>query len=295
MGVLTAFLDLSLIPTFDLPWQNIMVYEPCPSPVAASYLQAVCCNEGWSADRESLMRLYEKSYEGDEDSLQRSAPDLRRSMYQLQLWCSSPRHKDSMIDERSCGARACSPCLRSGDEKDDRRTLKNLRDHSEVVSFLDSEKCKFQSTREGRSASSDDEMGRMILYEEEEDNGGLLGSDRNAMITSTATRLARGRLDACITRGEGETGSFRTAELFRARVDKTLGKFIRAKDMALRRTEVYTEYRGYIVEMIKAEEEGEKEWKKGQEGGKGRRTRNSNRYERVFRVSVEERRQLGIE
>lgn len=110
------------MPISDLPVQNVLVFEPCPTAIAASYLQAVCCNEGWQVDREILIRLYEMPYETTSDTPQ-DAPDLRRTMHRLQLW--------------SCGSHEV------GREKSHGRrepAWKSLPKQSEMLSFLDSEK-----------------------------------------------------------------------------------------------------------------------------------------------------------
>lgn len=67
-------LDLSLVPTADLPLQTTLIFQTCPAPVAVSYLQTLCCAEGFIVQRDVLRTLYE------------AAPDLRRVMQQLQFW-----------------------------------------------------------------------------------------------------------------------------------------------------------------------------------------------------------------
>ncbi|KAJ6613441.1 hypothetical protein B0H10DRAFT_1666509, partial [Mycena sp. CBHHK59/15] len=44
--------DLSLIPVSELPLQTILYFEPCPAAAAVSYLQGLCCAEGYIVDRD---------------------------------------------------------------------------------------------------------------------------------------------------------------------------------------------------------------------------------------------------
>lgn len=119
--ILRQISDISLVPTSDLPVQNVLVFEPCPPAIAASYLQAVCCREGWQVDREILIRLYEMPYETTSDTPQ-DAPDLRRTMHRLQLW--------------SCGSHEARDKSHGRQEP----LWKSLPKQSEMLSFLDSEK-----------------------------------------------------------------------------------------------------------------------------------------------------------
>ncbi|KIL70054.1 hypothetical protein M378DRAFT_116834 [Amanita muscaria Koide BX008] len=294
--------DMSLIPSTDLPLQNVLVFQPCPSPVAVSYLQAVCCNEGWSVDPEPLTRLYETSYEDEnEEHPQLSAPDLRRTLHRVQFCCTTS-HDDHHSEAHELAA--CSPGsrLRKSDQEskanEDRESFQRALKHSEALSFLDSEMKWSQSSGEisdGDSAASVyDGRGHIILDEERPNSY----ADRSTVITSTATRLARGTARGERTKGDlfGSAG-----DLFRARVDyqsqigKGLGKLVPWATVTLKRESIYTEYGPYVRQMIMAEDEEEKEWEAGRERGEGRRTRNSNRYRRIIGVSVSERRLLGID
>ncbi|KAJ7781236.1 hypothetical protein B0H16DRAFT_1497573 [Mycena metata] len=67
--------DLSLVPTSELPLQKILEFEPCVPDVAGSYLQGLCCIEGYIVKREVLGKMYAQSY------------DLRRTILRLQLLC----------------------------------------------------------------------------------------------------------------------------------------------------------------------------------------------------------------
>lgn len=54
-------LDISLVPLDDLPVQSILYYQACPTPVATSYLQAMCYKEGTLIDRRCIEDLYKRT------------------------------------------------------------------------------------------------------------------------------------------------------------------------------------------------------------------------------------------
>ncbi|KAF9221971.1 hypothetical protein BS17DRAFT_796785 [Gyrodon lividus] len=90
--------DLRLVPLADLPLQKILVFEPCPSPVAATFLQCLSLTEGCLIPREDLMVLYETTHVIDGLDIPDAPlyprteplplPDLRRSITQLQMLCA---------------------------------------------------------------------------------------------------------------------------------------------------------------------------------------------------------------
>lgn len=91
--------DTSLIPISDLPLQDILAFQPCPTPMAVSYFQALCCTEGYLVDREYLSHIYESTHMLDPVDLSNvpvtsvasrglPVPDLRRTLHHLQFWCS---------------------------------------------------------------------------------------------------------------------------------------------------------------------------------------------------------------
>ncbi|KAI0675018.1 hypothetical protein C8Q78DRAFT_514028 [Trametes maxima] len=87
--------DVSLVPLGDLPLQTTLFFTPCPTPLASSYLQALCLAENHSTSREKLGALYENPggfSEGHAADLalhpeytQLPGPDLRRTINQLQV------------------------------------------------------------------------------------------------------------------------------------------------------------------------------------------------------------------
>ncbi|KAF8076393.1 hypothetical protein FPV67DRAFT_1471544 [Lyophyllum atratum] len=92
--------DISLVPTQDLPLQAVLYFQPCPPPLAASYLQGLSSAEGYVLERNSLLQLYGGSAPRldsldvpDSPTPPTSgdfpAPDLRRAINCLQFQCSS--------------------------------------------------------------------------------------------------------------------------------------------------------------------------------------------------------------
>ncbi|KAF8195887.1 P-loop containing nucleoside triphosphate hydrolase protein [Mycena galopus ATCC 62051] len=68
--------DISLIPTGDLPLQTILEFQPCESDVAGSYLQGLCCAEGFIVNRDVLTKMYANG-----------GYDLRHTIHRLQVLC----------------------------------------------------------------------------------------------------------------------------------------------------------------------------------------------------------------
>lgn len=76
--------DISLVPVTDLPLQDVLNFRLCSTTVATSYLQALCCAEGYLVDRSALSRFYDNPGSLEIDLY---TPDLRRAIHNLQLWC----------------------------------------------------------------------------------------------------------------------------------------------------------------------------------------------------------------
>ncbi|KAJ3535327.1 hypothetical protein NM688_g6994 [Phlebia brevispora] len=73
--------DISRVPCLDLPLQTTLRFAPCPSPLAGSYLQALCLAQGVEVKRQGLIRLYE----GEDAQDGPHQPDLRQTIMQLQF------------------------------------------------------------------------------------------------------------------------------------------------------------------------------------------------------------------
>ncbi|KAI0334968.1 P-loop containing nucleoside triphosphate hydrolase protein [Cubamyces sp. BRFM 1775] len=87
--------DMSVVPLDILPLQTILHFEPCPTPLAASYLQALSSTEGRPLERSVAERLYESKRPLADDVhfdaavhpilVPQPIADLRRAINQLQL------------------------------------------------------------------------------------------------------------------------------------------------------------------------------------------------------------------
>ncbi|KAF8639950.1 hypothetical protein AX17_001200 [Amanita inopinata Kibby_2008] len=322
--------DISLIPMTDLPVQSILRFEACPSPIAASYLQGLCSVEGWLVDREALLQLCEMpngspafGYDQSQFADVSVSPvaDLRRAIHCLQLSCSTSQgtkdsDKESYVgscceaDESGTGIASWSQNKDAALDGDAElsHVFRRVGKEAELMSFLDGIETRHEFILpEESEPSADDEVGHIILFPTKgmkaefwKDYG-----DRSVLISSTAIRLARGGLEAGTTRGPTSTvrnNSFSTHALFRARVDyqsqigNSLQRLVPCSELAMTRAAVYLDYAPYIRQMIAAEDEEEVRWKAQREGmAGGRKTRNSNRFERMIQVSEEERRGLQWE
>ncbi|KAH9482666.1 Telomere length regulation protein elg1 [Psilocybe cubensis] len=156
--------DPTLVPTQDLPLQTIIEFEPCPTDVAASYLQAVCLSEGYQVDRNLISRMYLYPLEGDRTGLysascRTAGRDLRRTINALQIKCG-----------RFTRATANEERDRSKDGPGVVRRMA-FGEKSEFLSFLDAELVRDSSgIATGAELASyvptnDDETGHTILYD----------------------------------------------------------------------------------------------------------------------------------
>ncbi|KAH8105813.1 P-loop containing nucleoside triphosphate hydrolase protein, partial [Cristinia sonorae] len=79
--------DISLVPWSDLPLQTTLYFEPCPSPLATSYLQACCLSEKFAIGRDHIHCLFKGALPGASGSVDArgvSPFDLRFAINQLQ-------------------------------------------------------------------------------------------------------------------------------------------------------------------------------------------------------------------
>ncbi|KAI6164868.1 hypothetical protein EDD17DRAFT_1473696 [Pisolithus thermaeus] len=151
--------DLRLVPTESLPLQAILVFESCPSPVAVSYLQSVMLAIGCPVPRERLMALYETTptIDGIEPPLYPRteplpSPDLRRTITQLQMLCSSVA-RGSTSDMLQGAREAAGHVRRSGRPisvefnatrlpSTECERWRRMSKHADVLSFVNSNLCR---------------------------------------------------------------------------------------------------------------------------------------------------------
>lgn len=99
--ILMKLLDVSLIPTNDLPLQNILYFRACTAPVAVSYLKTLCYAEGYDTSPDLLQKLYRTNSAHDDPVLnpyltdKSQTPDLRRTINALQVLCGTSDRSES--------------------------------------------------------------------------------------------------------------------------------------------------------------------------------------------------------
>jgi hypothetical protein len=155
--------DISLVPTSDLPLQSILFFQPCPPPVAASYLQGLCLAEGHLVDQQSLLQLCESTRRLDVFDMPDSplnpltaalpVPDLRRAIHRLQLGISitsttepelgrapdSEKTRDEYLEDLADWSTVrVNPVASTDDVKKQLQTLRGLLSHTETLSLVDS-------------------------------------------------------------------------------------------------------------------------------------------------------------
>ncbi|KAF9462653.1 hypothetical protein BDZ94DRAFT_1194298 [Collybia nuda] len=254
--------DLSLVPTQDLPLQTIIPFQPCPPPIAVSYLQGLCSSEGYLVGRNSLLQIYDSPNKlGAIDIPNSSNPplcsefptwDLRRTINHLELWCAStnPQAESTSlwegehicVEDLSDWAWAIStnkkeptgfvagniPTIGTGIEGLPTHELAVY--HADLISFVDSNLMRsvfdtpLALAMRSLEASADDEIGHPILYDPVPTNKGIEFNGRGEEIASTVLKSSRGILEAGTTRRPTSIvkNSFRTHELFGARMSHQL-------------------------------------------------------------------------
>ncbi|KAI0347536.1 hypothetical protein BDW22DRAFT_1342308 [Trametopsis cervina] len=73
--------DISLVPRQDLPLQDTLHFMPCPTPLASSYLQALCLAEGRKYHRQDIASIYTNL-----DTTSYPIYDLRHAIDNIQMW-----------------------------------------------------------------------------------------------------------------------------------------------------------------------------------------------------------------
>jgi hypothetical protein len=152
-----SFLDVSLIPTLDLPLQTILTFQACPAPVATSYLQGLCYAEGYSVERDSLLELYERtdpSVSASAMFVESQVPDLRRTINCLQFQCLTcppsgrmvrcQTDSESSIEDLSDWSWPHSYPTMDAKFQIPRRPVM---DHAELISFVDSQLSGFDTSQ----------------------------------------------------------------------------------------------------------------------------------------------------
>ncbi|KAJ4478083.1 hypothetical protein J3R30DRAFT_3682661 [Lentinula aciculospora] len=292
--------DISLVPVADLPLQNVLNLQLCSTSVATSFLQALCCAEGYLLDRESLSRFYESPglFELDPPRM-----DLRRAILNLQLWCP----ENTMVAGTTIRDQEIEDML-YWDWPDDRRKSSDASSyqvrqmysiggteahHAELVSFADcyllrkvGDMPKEIGLNESASTGEDNILGYRIVQM----NGSTFHqnqfgyNDLDELIMSTVIELSRGA-HGC-TPSAGTRG--RTARVHYDETVKELGHNVVAGQSQIMRRPVFDlEYLPWIRQMVAAEDRQEEAILKNDTVGAGRKTRNSQKFSRMIELSHE--------
>ncbi|KAG6378546.1 hypothetical protein JVT61DRAFT_12811 [Boletus reticuloceps] len=310
--------DPGLVPVGDLPLQNMLVFEPCPSTVAATFLQCVSLAEGCLVPHEDLMVLYESRdakygidmpdrgmYPGTERV---PLPDLRRSITQLQMLCVGARHGSGSEmhqgDEAEGHVRGSGGPIsvesRATTRTDtvEREWWRKMNRHSELMSHVDAELCRTTpDTKE--VVVEDEEVGYVVLDEE-------VYWERDELIAAEAIRHSRGVHAECGT-GPIEAsinparrldfGGFRARVAYQTRMVKALQDLLGRAAVSMPQRSMFLDYIPWVRCMVRVDDEHER---RAEHSGRGRRTRNSMRTVHARSVAVgdwqrEEMRRSGLE
>lgn len=299
--------DISLVPLLDLPLQKVLVFEPCPPPIAVSYLQGLFCAEGYAINRDVLLGMYGSVYEPAFVSIHNTSDigvtdvathDLRRTIHSLQVVATTrglpPEVKPGVGEEEEPSPEAYEPGGMLA-------TYRAAANHADHISFLDSfvsqESAKVLIALDiaGSAPSADDELGHTILYESAgyTRGAGDVGiSNREKEMFSTATWLAHGMFADVKNRTHQERELLYARTRYQKNIGKVLKQFCLEGIYANGRRCLYTEYGPWIRAMVTGEDEQERLFESRQRSG--RLTRNSGGcYDRCVIVSEDAREGLS--
>lgn len=325
--------DLRLVPIESLPLQAILVFESCPSPVAVSYLQSVMLAQGCPVPRERLMALYETTptIDGIEPPLYPRteplpSPDLRRTITQLQMLCSSVA-RGSTSDMLQGAREAAGHVRRSGRpisvESNATRLpstecerWRRMSKHADVLSFVNSNLCRAPlHTPEALSFSVteptlDDELGHSMLFTDGcTSNGreGLAFYHYDELIALDAIQLSRGiheELDTDPTAASINPATSLTteeAEIFRSRVAYqsqiagALQHIIQPPGPLMPQSSVFLDYIPWVRYMVVVDDNLEQMARDEVARAKsGRLTRNSLKTRHIRNIDLNERQQEAL-
>ncbi|KAJ3778893.1 hypothetical protein FB446DRAFT_783022 [Lentinula raphanica] len=310
--------DISLVPLSDLPLQVVLNLQPCSTSVATSFLQALCCAEGYLLHRDLLSRFYERPglHELDPPRL-----DLRRAIHNLQLWCPCP---ENIICSETIECDQEFEDMLYWDWPDDRPLANESSDassyqvrqtysigdseanHAELVSFADcylfrkvADMPKEMSLHESADDGADEVLGYRTVQTNDSGSGGFSHfgyHDLDELIMSTIIELSRGA-QACPRSADSSalTSSTR-ARTARVRYDETVQEIrhnvVAGQSQILRRPAFDLEYLPWIRQMVAAEDKQRDALLRNDAVGVGRRTRNSQKYSRMIELSENARKGL---
>ncbi|KIK91063.1 hypothetical protein PAXRUDRAFT_831154 [Paxillus rubicundulus Ve08.2h10] len=286
--------DPRLVPLADLPLQTILVFEPCPSLVVATFLQCLSLTEGCLIPREDLMVLYETTHaiDGldipDAPLLPRTEPlplpDLRRSITQLQMLCAGAvRGSASEMlqgDEaaghvrrsaRPISARSSAALLSSTIKCEGWRKMST---HADLLSHVNAQLCRSPlHTPEAASIAScepslDDELGHILLSMAPHVPGtrdALVFYHNDELIAQDAIQLSRGvhefatgrigtSINPAASLTTGDTGCFRSRVVYQSQMVDALQDIIRPPGPVMPQSSVFLDYIPWVRYMVKVDD-----------------------------------------
>ncbi|KAF8974559.1 hypothetical protein BDZ97DRAFT_35100 [Flammula alnicola] len=281
--------DLSLVPVHDLPLQNILHFEPCPSDIAASYLQALCSAEGYSVNRGFVSRLYTDPLQG------------QGSLSPLSVICATANNFGPP-EIQSAVTPTTLEDINGANDQDGEPSAQPIGDasrismkKSEFLSFLDGSlhldySRNFAAVElAGYLPSDDDEIGHVILYDLHVKDTAQFGFyDRHEDILTTAVQLSRGLFDVDVKADAITTQTFEeSSRIVRYEQRLVLQEVCPVAIWARRDAALPLDYIPMIRQIVEAEDMQEA-LEKQKRPRVGRTTRNSARSGYVRMVSVTE-------
>ncbi|KAH7887737.1 hypothetical protein F5I97DRAFT_1806207 [Phlebopus sp. FC_14] len=300
--------DARLVPLGDLPLQTILVFEPCPTPLAVTFLQCLSLREGCVIPREDLEVLYESTHTLDQldapdaPLYPRTEPipvrDLRRSISQLQMVCTSAAR-----GSRTTILQGVHEAGRQDRRSKECKWWRQMSNKADVESYVNSHLCRpVLWTAEALSfalsePSLDDEVGHCVLYmpwQASDTREGLVYVHEDELIAEETMRLARGIQEEMATEGTSISGtslSSEEREMFRTRVgyqtemrEVLEGVSGEAGGRLMPQGSVFVDYIPWVRYMVEVDDGLER-----LAGATGRMTRNSLRTKHIRNIELGER------
>lgn len=268
--------DAGLVPVGDLPVQKVLVFEPCPSRVAATFLQCVSLSEGWLVPHEDLVVLYESTHWPDGIEIAEGGDyartervrlgDLRRSIMQLQFICAGARQGSAGKHQGEEAEVVRSGWAISGGCRDGMATesgwWRKMSRQRELVSRVDGELCR-SGARGSGLAGEGSEMGYVVVEREDWERDELI---------EEAIRQSRGVLHEESGTGPMEIDAGAHVA-YHARMVDALEALVGPPVRTMGERVVFLDYIPWVRHMVGVEDD-DLERRRGLGRG-GRRTRNS--------------------
>ncbi|KAF9247050.1 hypothetical protein BU15DRAFT_38841 [Melanogaster broomeanus] len=322
--------DLRLVPLSDLPLQTVLVFEPCPSPVAATFLQCLSLTESCLVPREDLMVLYETTHAVDGLDIPDAPlyprteplplPDLRWSITQLQMLCASAAcgSASEMLqgDEAAGHVRRSARAISAESSASvlaptvDCEWLRRMSSHSDLLSHVDAQLCRSPlHTPEALSMASskpslDDELGHTLMSMPLHVPDALVFYHNDELIAQVAIRLSRGIHEEAATGPIGTSinpaaslmtggiGSFRSRVVYQSQMADALQNIIQPPAPLMPQSSVFLDYIPWVRHMVTIDDILERiAWDGMEKEKSGRLTRNSMRTKHIRAIDLDEVRQ----